>query len=246
MKIENILLAIVIVIVSFVITVVATKTNPSESKADVSILADEHEQAIINKMDETWSSKEAEHLMDMILLTGSKNGSLEPEFGKALVKAEKAGQARLLSDTLFLRCIRSDSLYKAMLNERKNLAKKLKVYQNKIPEFKAHIEHICRGTVKYDVDDGIYVYPIKDSGEYVRNEEYYESYTDLLKEALTVTNTQISDEDIKTIFALIKNIEHIDRHTWTIPEYKKREKELEEKQTQEKRKRRIDSLTRAI
>lgn len=257
MKLENVLLAIVLALGLFVIVAASIKTNPTESKANV-VLADEREQAIISKMCPHWKSTEAEGLILLSTLTHDYNREqeLQEEWADQFIKDQHEGEAILMNDTLFLRCVRSDSLYNAMFNERKALAKKLKVYRNKIPEFKTHIERICKDVIEYNcfrrgiidenIEIGIYEWPIKEkSPGQLRTEEFYNSYTDLLKEALAVTETQISDEDIKTIFSLIKDIEHIDRHTWTIPEYKKREKEFEEKQAQEERMRRIDSLTKA-
>jgi len=167
------------------------------------------------------------------------------------------GRKQLYNDTTFIDIIRNDSLYKALLAERKEISKSLSIYKDKVPFFEKFIDKINNDIIEYNAyshsywnvkkpqnispNDGKYYLSAKDdyggcyayskSGLGIFEGKHYKNYSDLLKEEYEkgYDNLNIKDEDIKKLNSILKSLEKLDRALWAVKYYKISQKEREKK-----------------
>ena len=171
---------------------------------------------------------------------------------EGMYSARTFGREYLCNDTMFINIIRNDSLYNALLNERKEIAKNLSIYKNKVPFFIAFIDKISKNIIEYN---NYYCFWTKRIGRAVaeknisnfvicKNDYCYENYSDWLKEEYKkrYENSNIKDEDVKNLNDILKSLEKLDRALWAVKYYKTSKNELEKKNKTKQREEQIDKL----
>ena len=173
--------------------------------------------------------------------------AIEVDKVRAKFKGEETirQKERLYNNTKFIGIVRNDSLYNALLDKRKKIAKSLSIYKNKVLFFRQFIDKIDKDIIEYNYYNedkkglGIYEHPIKGN-----NRQFYKNYSDLLKEEYkkNYENSNIKDEDIKNLNDILKSLEKLDRALWAVKYYKASKKELENENNTKQREEQIEKL----
>jgi len=186
---------------------------------------------------------------------------------EAKSRADASGRNSLHNDVTFINIIRNDSLYNALLEERKGISKSLFIYKNKVPFFKEFIDKISKNIIEYNhygifcrlesivyihekkaiyhfdyivtQTHKIYEYPIKGTSK-----QFYENYSDLLKEGYKglPENSNVKDEDIKNLNDILKSLEKLDKALWAVKYYEISKNKWEKENKTKQRTKQIDEL----
>ena len=215
--------------------------------------ADEKEMNVIDIMD-CWNSVAGENQMTLAVFENDKKkrSKIMDKWLEYKGQAEVFGRKALANDTVFISCIRADSIYKSFLEDRSLIAKSLMKFRKSVPIFSDNIEKIRNQIIEYNYFNGSRLGIYTDS--YIKessfsNQSFYSSLGDLFKEAYIHDSTSnVSDKDIVTIDSLLKRIDAIDRHVWAVPYYYKSKQKLDEKNAKLKmekaKQQKLDSLTK--
>lgn len=235
----------------FLFIVLFLSSCKQESKVNsISTYANDYEKTIIENM-YCWNSSLAETQMKLIILTNDKEqkDKKRNEHRKEVRKAIERGRNQLYNDTLFINIVRNDSLFNNLVSQREKLAKELLTFKNKVPFFKYQIDEIYKEVVKYNYvsypKNGIYEYPVykKDSYNRLGEEDFYENYSEILKEGYSYPeNVDINKEDVLALNDVLKSLEELDRKLWLVECYNERKKEFEQQRLEQQRKEELDSL----
>ena len=220
------------------------------------IYANYEEQAIINNMNcwgADWNSG--------LFVPSDRNlteEQREKRRKKDVVVVRALGRKQLYNDTVFINIVRNDSLYNALLDKRKEIAKSLSIHKNKVPFFKTFIDRINKDIIEYDCYGSVYWdvkkphnpnytkydYTSSDCGGYyacsekglgIYEEKFYNNYSDLLKEEYEkrYETSNVKDEDIIDLNSILKSLEKLDRALWAVKYYKASKNALEKKKEEE-------------
>ena len=215
--------------------------------------ANENEKNIIKTMD-CWNSVMAESVMDLVLYEKDKERQNEiyKESLKYRLEAKDLGRNALSNDTVFVNCIRNDSVYKSLLNERFLTAESLMKFRKSIPIYSENMEKISKQIVEYNFLNnkrlGIYTYTFRNDILSI-DMTFYNTLNDLFKEAyIHSSNSKLSDNEIVIIDSLFTRIDEIDRHIWAVPYYNESKKNFETKKAalklQQEKQKKLDDLTK--
>jgi hypothetical protein len=239
-----------LIILLTIVVAVFTSCLNNETKTISSI----EEKSIIENMD-CWDSYEASRIATLLLFEKDekKKESISDDIVEAMKRAKNAGMQSLYNDTLFISAIRSDSLYKSKLEERKSLAKSLYSLKNSLPLFKGEMLLICKDVVKYNSYNSSFGISRegynKEDFNMFGSKNFYGSTVDLFKEAYTKDiNSKITDDQIVELKRLLAGIENIDKHIWAIPYFfqtkNKVESETLKKRQEQDKQNKFDTLSK--
>lgn len=234
----------------FLLILFNTILNSCTQSTSISTFANENESIVINELN-CWSSYSAELAMKLIVFSSNQNEKDKQwkKWQNEIDEAKKNGQKLLLNDTIFISCIRNDSMYNSLLSQRKILFAKLLKHKTTLPRFKENIIKISNEVVEYKFYNyngfGLCEKSLQDANIFsLDNEKFYINYSELLKEAFTESSSKISDQDLVSLNSLLKEIENIDRHIWCRPHYLKTLEEIRNNNLKDEKNKKFETLTK--
>lgn len=228
----------------------------------VATYANDEEKQIIDKMD-CWDSEKGQRAFDLYLSIREdkeKNekqraallklkAEYQQEWHQCLDEANAEGRTSLRNDTACIDIIRNDSLYQALLTQRKNLTDSLPEYAKKIAFFKTYLNKIQNNIVEYNYCyDSFFKDDVASWGIEVYNGAsiFYKNYSELLKAKYSLLeNADIPMQDIVALNRLLMSIEKLDRKLWPVKYYREVQAKIEENALKSRREQQIDSLFKA-